>query len=183
MLKISKERWVFILAQAGVLDGATLRSLATSPGLALITFGRSTRLHSTSYVTHRVSLHVNNLHRNRERAPGVYTHMHANVVRALSRARDLSCGCATVYIFFHISSLFCYTPTTICFPVMPATSYREDARLVIEHYMQAIRNAQRKLGLSHCELARVLRMNERRLSDMCVGIIPAYFQYERFWSP
>lgn len=119
MLRISKERWVFILAQAGVLDGATLRSLATSPGLALITFGRSTRLHSTSYVTHRVSLHVNNLHRNRERAPGVYTHMHANVVRALSRARDLSCGCATVYIFFHISSLFCYTPTTICFPSCP----------------------------------------------------------------
>ena len=74
MLRISKERWVFILAQAGVLDGATLRSLATSPGLALITFGRSTRLHSTSYVTHRVSLHVNNLHRNRESARGVHAY-------------------------------------------------------------------------------------------------------------
>ena len=102
MLRISKERWEFILAQAGVLDGAALMSLATSPRLALITFGRSTRLHSTSYVTHRVSLHVNNLHRNRERAPGVYTHMHANVVRALSRARDLSCGCATVYILSYL---------------------------------------------------------------------------------
>ena len=114
--------------------------------------------------------------------------MHANVVRALSRARDinkaqeLSCGCATVYILSYLIPVLLH-PYDDLFSVMPATSYREDARLVIEHYLQAIRNAQRKLGLSDCELARMLRMNERRLNVMCVGMVSAYFQYERFWSP
>lgn len=60
---------------------------------------------------------------------------------------------------------------------MPATMHIEDARAIMDYYLQAIRTVQHKRNLDHYQLAKILRIKQHRLRDMCVHINDAYVQY------
>lgn len=51
---------------------------------------------------------------------------------------------------------------------MVLASDSQGSRAIIRHYLQSIKDVQRKQNLTNLELARILRMNEKTLNDVYV---------------
>lgn len=51
---------------------------------------------------------------------------------------------------------------------MVLSSDSQSSRVIIQHYLQSIKDVQQKQNISNLELARILRMNEETLNNMYV---------------
>ena len=54
------------------------------------------------------------------------------------------------------------------FQSMVLSSDSQSSRVIIQHYLQSIKDVQQKQNIRNLELARILRMNEETLNNMYV---------------